>query len=182
MLTHLLQGLAPPILTAVVLWFFPVYFPLAFLEGCYFFSSLEVTSFYLDPTTWDSLAPSKRVVSSAITLSQSYWMYSNVFFFFFSSAILLFSASSFALASVSLLAFWAACFIQWASAAFSNWTRSRCSSSCYYCILQYCSSSILVLCWEILEGVGKDMIIQEKAKKLFSVYVLLTGTIMGFFG
>ena len=42
---------------------------------------------------------------------------------------------------------------------------------------------MLASCWEMLEGVKEDMIIQEKAKKLFFAYVFVNlGTIIGIFG
>ena len=171
-LTHLLQGLAPPIFTAAPLQYFSSYFSLAFLESCCPSSSPAVTFLCLNPMTWDPSAPFNRVASSSSTLSWSYWMYSNFFFF---SVIFCFLASSLALASASLLAFWAAHFAQQASATSCNQRRDCYCSSYHRYISQYCSSSISVLFWEISEGAGKDMIIQKQEQKTsFFIYILLT--------
>ena len=141
----------------------PWYFSLAFLGGWCPFSFSKANFLCLNPITWDFSVPSKRVVFSTITSFWSHWMYSN---FFFSSTILHFLASSFALVSASLLAFWAACSTWWTSAVSCKWRRDCCSSLCCHYISWHCSSSISVLCWEMLERVGEDMIIQKKRRKL----------------
>ena len=100
-LTYLSQGLAPLILTVVPLWYFSCCLLLVFLEGLCSFSSLAVTSLYLNPS-----APFKRVVSSFSILSQSCWRYSNILFFFsFFSATLFLSTFFLVFVSTSLLAF-----------------------------------------------------------------------------
>ena len=92
MLTHLSQGLAPPILTVVPLQYFPCCFSLAFLEGYCPSSSLVIISLHLDPMTWDLSAFFKRVASFFSILSQSHWRYSTILFFF--STTLYLSVSS----------------------------------------------------------------------------------------
>ena len=101
-LIHLLQGIVPPIFTAVPLQYFPGCFSLAFLESYCHSSSLAVISLCLDHATWDPLVSSNRAASFLSTLSWSHWMYSNFFFF---STILHFLVFSLVLASTSLLAF-----------------------------------------------------------------------------
>ena len=163
-------GVGTPILTAAPLWYFSCYLSLAFFEGHCPSLSLAVIFLCLDPVTWDSSAPSKRVAFFSSTSSWSHWRYSNVlFFFFFSSAILYLLAFSLAFFSTSFLAFWAMCSAQHNFTASSSWSRSYCYSLCLHCI-----SRISVLFCEILEGVGEDMIIQKQEQKtFFSVYVLL---------
>ena len=159
--THLSQGLAPPILTPMSLWYLASYFSLAFLKGWQSLLSPRMTSLCLYSVIWDFSAPFKKTASSASTLSQSCWKYSNVFFFS-SSAILLFLASSLTFASAFFLAFWATCSAQHSFATSSNWARSYCFSSCLHCFSCCCSSSISVSFWKMLEWRGKDMVIQKK--------------------
>ena len=170
--THLSQGLKPPILTVVSLW----YFPLAFLEGHCLSSSPVVTSLHLDPAIWNPSAPSNKVASSSNTSFQSHWRYSTILFFLSSfSATLCLSAFSWAFFSTSLLAFWATCSAWCNFTASSSWARSRCSSLCLCYISCCCFLRTLALFCEMLEGMGEDIMIwKQEQKTSFSVYVLLT--------
>jgi len=117
--TYLLQRLTSPILTIASLWYFLGCFPLVFLEDYHstlFSEEIVIIFLYLDPTTWKASVLPKRVVSSAKTLFQSCFRYSNHFLFFFFSASLYFWASSYALALAILLTFYVACSIWWALA------------------------------------------------------------------
>ena len=105
-LTHLSQGLIPPILTVVTLQYFSCCLFLVFLKGYCPSSSLAAIFLYLDPTTQDLSALSNRVASLSSTSSWSYWRYSTILLFLSSfSAILCLSAFFWAFSSVFLLAF-----------------------------------------------------------------------------
>ena len=68
---YLSQGLAPPILASLSLQYLAGYFSLAFLEGWWSLLSSEETSLHLDPTIWDPSVLSKRVASSASTVTNT---------------------------------------------------------------------------------------------------------------
>ena len=114
---------------------------------------------------------SKRVASSAKTLFQSCFRYSNCFFFSSSFISFCFWAFSYTLALVAFLAFWAAYLMQWTFTTSSKHAWSLCSSSYFLCISYHCYSSISPLFCKILEGVEEDMIIQKKDKFLFFLFM-----------
>ena len=105
-LTHLSQGLIPPILTVASLQYFPCCLSLVFLKGYCPSSSPAAISLCLDPATQDLSTPSNRVASFSSTSSWNYWKYSTVLLFLSSfSATLCLSAFFQAFSFVSLLAF-----------------------------------------------------------------------------
>ena len=176
-LTHLSQGLAPPIFTVAPLWYFSGCFSLAFLEGRCPSLSPAVISLHLDSTTWNPSAPFNRAAFSSSISSRSRWRYSTIhfFFFFFSSTTICLSASFWTFSSTFLLVFWATCSARRNFATSSSWTRSRYSSWCLHCISCCCFSRISVSSCEISEWVGEDIMIQKQEQKTsFFVYILLT--------
>ena len=155
-------------------------FLLVFLEGWWSTLFLSGVSLYLGPTIWDPSASSKRVTSFSSTLSQNYWRYFNVLFFFSSSTTFFLSASFLTLASTSFLAFWIV-YSAWRDfTASSNWIRNHCFSSCLCYISCHCFSSTLASFWKMLEWMGDDMVIQRKRQKKFCLYIVDLDTIMGF--
>jgi len=92
---YFLQELSLPILITASLQYLLSCFPLVFLEGCCTTLSSEemlMTFFHLASTIWGASMSSKRAVSSAKTLSQSYFKYFTYFHLFSSSTSLYFSA------------------------------------------------------------------------------------------
>ena len=159
-LTHLSQGLVPPIFAVAPPRYFSGCLPLAFLEGCCPSLSLAVTFLHLDPMTWNPSAPSNRAVSSSSTLSWSHWRYSIVLLFLSSSsATLCLSASFQAFSSAFLLAFWATRSAWHNFTTSFSWTKGHCSSLCLYCISCHCFSRISVLFCEMLEWAEEDIAI-----------------------
>ena len=153
------------ILTAVSLQ----YFPLAFWEGYYLSSFLETTFLYLDPTTWDPSALSKRVVFSAITSFWSCWIYFN-FFLFSSSSTSLFLYFDFHLFS---------CFLSHVLHTMGLYYLFQTNQKpllllvllLYFPVLLFKHISIML--GDVRGGGRRHDNVEKKVKLFFSVYILL---------